>query len=190
MRFERIGLSLFGAIALLVIVVAVATIWLFLTNPVTVATAVSEGEVSPLRARSGGRAAAGARGPAEVPVTNEDPTPQDVVEQLAAAQGRRAQHARAASRPARAGEGGVGEASRIPQAVLDYLDFFIPAIEEVVAESRPHRRGDLSQRVKRSHIDVASADCGQLPRRTAALPGVSRQVHQQAAAHTSRCGRC
>jgi len=26
---------------------AVATIWLFLTNPVTVATAVSEGDVSP-----------------------------------------------------------------------------------------------------------------------------------------------
>jgi len=47
MRYERIGLSLFGAIALLVIVVAVATIWLFLTNPVTVATAVSEGEVTP-----------------------------------------------------------------------------------------------------------------------------------------------
>ncbi len=47
MRYERIGLSLFGAIAMLVIVVAVATIWLFLTNPVTVATAVSEGEVTP-----------------------------------------------------------------------------------------------------------------------------------------------
>ena len=48
MKHERIGLSLFGAMALLVIVVAVATIWLFLTNPVTVATAVSEGEISPL----------------------------------------------------------------------------------------------------------------------------------------------
>lgn len=47
MRYERIGLSLFGAVALLVVVVAVATIWLFLTNPVTVATAVSDGEVSP-----------------------------------------------------------------------------------------------------------------------------------------------
>jgi len=46
-RYERIGLSLFGAVALLVVVVAVATIWLFLTNPVTVATAVSEGDVSP-----------------------------------------------------------------------------------------------------------------------------------------------
>jgi len=47
MRYERIGLSLFGAIALLVIVIAVATNWLLLTNPVTVATAVSEGEVTP-----------------------------------------------------------------------------------------------------------------------------------------------
>jgi hypothetical protein len=47
MRFQGIGLSLFGAIALLVIVVAVATVWLFLTNPVTVATAVSEGEITP-----------------------------------------------------------------------------------------------------------------------------------------------
>lgn len=47
MRYERIGLSLFGAIAMLVVVVAVATIWLFLTNPVTVATAVSDGEVTP-----------------------------------------------------------------------------------------------------------------------------------------------
>jgi hypothetical protein len=47
MRYERIGLSLFGAMAMLVIVIAVATIWLFLTNPVTVATAVNEGEISP-----------------------------------------------------------------------------------------------------------------------------------------------
>ena len=47
MRYERIGLSLFGAIALLVVVLAVATIWLFLTNPVTVATAVNEGRSRP-----------------------------------------------------------------------------------------------------------------------------------------------
>jgi hypothetical protein len=47
MRFQGIGLSLFGAIALLVVIVAVATVWLFLTNPVTVATAVSDGEVTP-----------------------------------------------------------------------------------------------------------------------------------------------
>ena len=47
MRFDRIGLSLFGAMAMLVVVLAVATVWLFLTNPVTVATAVTEGEISP-----------------------------------------------------------------------------------------------------------------------------------------------
>jgi hypothetical protein len=47
MRFDGIGLSLFGAVAVLVVVLAVATIWLFLTNPVTVATAVTEGEISP-----------------------------------------------------------------------------------------------------------------------------------------------
>jgi len=29
------------------VVIAMATVWLFLTNPVTVATAVSEGEISP-----------------------------------------------------------------------------------------------------------------------------------------------
>jgi hypothetical protein len=45
---QRIGLSLFGAIALMALVLAVATVWLFLTNPVTVATAVTDGEVSPL----------------------------------------------------------------------------------------------------------------------------------------------
>ena len=47
MRYQRVGLSLIGAIALVVVILAMATVWLFLTNPVTVATAVSEGEVSP-----------------------------------------------------------------------------------------------------------------------------------------------
>ena len=35
-------------IAVVSILLAAATIWLFLTNPVTVATAVNEGEISPL----------------------------------------------------------------------------------------------------------------------------------------------
>ena len=48
MRFQRLGVSLFGFIAIVSIVLAAATIWLFLTNPVTVATAVNEGEISPL----------------------------------------------------------------------------------------------------------------------------------------------
>ena len=48
MRFQRLSSSLFGLIAIVSIVLAAATVWLFLTNPVTVANAVNEGEVSPL----------------------------------------------------------------------------------------------------------------------------------------------
>jgi hypothetical protein len=47
MRIQRIGISLFTLIALASIVLAAATIWLFVTNPVTVANAVNEGEVTP-----------------------------------------------------------------------------------------------------------------------------------------------
>jgi len=45
---QRVGVSLFTLIAVVSIVLAGATIWLFVTNPVTVATAVNEGEISPL----------------------------------------------------------------------------------------------------------------------------------------------
>jgi hypothetical protein len=45
---QRVGISLFTLIAIVSIVLAAATIWLFVTNPVTVATAVNEGEISPL----------------------------------------------------------------------------------------------------------------------------------------------
>jgi hypothetical protein len=48
MRFQRLGVSVFGLIAIVSVVLAAATIWLFLTEPVTVATAVNEGEVTPL----------------------------------------------------------------------------------------------------------------------------------------------
>ena len=44
---KRFGLSLAGAILLLLIVLAVATVWLYLTNPVSVANAVNEGDVTP-----------------------------------------------------------------------------------------------------------------------------------------------
>jgi hypothetical protein len=44
----RISVSLFTCVAVISIVLAAATIWLFLTNPVTVANAVNEGEISPL----------------------------------------------------------------------------------------------------------------------------------------------
>jgi hypothetical protein len=45
---QRISVSVFSCVAVLSIVLAAATIWLFLTNPVTVANAVNEGEISPL----------------------------------------------------------------------------------------------------------------------------------------------
>ena len=48
MRLQRLSVSLFGFIAVLTVVLAAATVWLLLTNPVTVATAVNEGDVSPL----------------------------------------------------------------------------------------------------------------------------------------------
>jgi hypothetical protein len=48
MSLQRIGVSLFALIATVSIVLAAATIWLFVTNPITVATAVNEGEISPL----------------------------------------------------------------------------------------------------------------------------------------------
>lgn len=48
MRLQGLGMSVFGAVAVTSVVLAVATVWLFLTNPVTVANAVNEGEISPL----------------------------------------------------------------------------------------------------------------------------------------------
>jgi hypothetical protein len=47
MRLQRVGVSVFGAVVLVSVVLAVATVWLFLTNPVTVANAVNEGDVTP-----------------------------------------------------------------------------------------------------------------------------------------------
>ncbi len=44
----RISVSLFGVVAVVSAVLAGATIWLLLTDPVTVADAVNEGGVSPL----------------------------------------------------------------------------------------------------------------------------------------------
>jgi hypothetical protein len=48
MSFARISLSLVGVIGVMAIALAGATIWLLVTQPVTVADAVSKGEVSPL----------------------------------------------------------------------------------------------------------------------------------------------
>jgi len=47
-NLQRVGVSLFTLVALVSILLAAATIWLFVTNPVTVANAVNEGEISPL----------------------------------------------------------------------------------------------------------------------------------------------
>jgi hypothetical protein len=48
MMLQRLSVSLFTLVAIVSIALAGATIWLFLTNPVTVATAVNQGEISPL----------------------------------------------------------------------------------------------------------------------------------------------
>ena len=48
MRLVRLSVSLFGTIAVLSAVFAAATIWLLLTDPVTVTEAVDTGEVSPI----------------------------------------------------------------------------------------------------------------------------------------------
>ena len=47
-NLQRVGISLFTLVAIVSILLAAATIWLFVTNPVTVATAVNEGEITPL----------------------------------------------------------------------------------------------------------------------------------------------
>jgi len=48
MSLARFSLSLFGVVGILAATLAGATIWLLLTDPVTVADAVAQGEVSPL----------------------------------------------------------------------------------------------------------------------------------------------
>ena len=48
MNAQRIGVSLVSLVGVVTIALAGATIWLFLTNPVTVATAVQDGDVTPL----------------------------------------------------------------------------------------------------------------------------------------------
>jgi hypothetical protein len=45
-ELRRVGVSVFGAVVIISVVLVAASIWLVLTDPVTVATAVNEGEVS------------------------------------------------------------------------------------------------------------------------------------------------
>jgi hypothetical protein len=48
MRLVRFGVSLVAAVAAILAVFVGAAVWLLLTDPVTIADAVSEGEVTPL----------------------------------------------------------------------------------------------------------------------------------------------
>ena len=48
MGVARVSMSLVGVVGLVAVTLAVATIWLLLTDPVTVADAVSERDISPL----------------------------------------------------------------------------------------------------------------------------------------------
>jgi hypothetical protein len=48
MSFQRVGVSVAGAVVLIVTVVTLATVWLYFTHPVTVVNAVNEGDVTPL----------------------------------------------------------------------------------------------------------------------------------------------
>jgi hypothetical protein len=45
---KRWSMSLFGAIAAICVLLSVATIWLFLTEPVAVVNAVNDGTITPL----------------------------------------------------------------------------------------------------------------------------------------------
>jgi uroporphyrinogen-III decarboxylase len=44
---ERYGVGVLTAVAVVVLVLTGATVWLFVTSPVTLATAMTEGDVSP-----------------------------------------------------------------------------------------------------------------------------------------------
>jgi hypothetical protein len=48
MSAARLSLSLVGVVGVLAVALSGATIWLLVTQPVTVADAVAQGEVSPL----------------------------------------------------------------------------------------------------------------------------------------------
>ena len=85
-------------------------------------------------------------------MTNEAPTPQDVVDQLAA----RKADAVNSIETLRALRANVVEASakfENPRAILDYIDFFLPAFEEVVAASDT-LSGEVVVKVQRAHIDL------------------------------------
>lgn len=83
---------------------------------------------------------------------NETPTPQDVVEQLAARKSD-ALHTLETLRAHRATVTAESAKLENPQAVLEYLDFFIPSIEEVVAAC-DQLSGEIVVKVQRANIDL------------------------------------
>ncbi len=48
MSYARFGMSLVGVVGVVAVTLAAATIWLLLSNPVTVANAVTEQDVTPV----------------------------------------------------------------------------------------------------------------------------------------------
>ena len=47
MSVQRVSLSVLGAVLFIIVVLGLATVWLYLTNPITVANAVNEGDITP-----------------------------------------------------------------------------------------------------------------------------------------------
>jgi hypothetical protein len=47
MRAQQVGLSVVGAMALIGVIVGIATAWLLVTEPVTVVNAVNGGQITP-----------------------------------------------------------------------------------------------------------------------------------------------
>jgi len=93
-------------------------------------------------------------------VNHEAPTPQDVVEQLAARKAD-AVHTIETLRAHRATV--VEDSAKLenPQAVLDYVDFFLSGFEEVVAACDT-LSGEVVVTVQRAHIDLlrqVAANC-------------------------------
>ena len=62
MSFARTTLSLAGVVVAVATTLAIATLWLLLTEPVTVADAVAKGDVSPLMTALAGVLASAVRG--------------------------------------------------------------------------------------------------------------------------------
>ncbi len=85
-------------------------------------------------------------------MTHEEPTPQDVVDQLAARKAD-AVHTIETLHALRANVVEASAKFENPQAILDYIDFFLPAFEEVVAACDT-LSGEVVVKVQRAHIDL------------------------------------